>query len=90
MKLQKLTIELNSWGEHKDKYTSSVQYVGGRGKVEMNLDPAISEALLSFIGPVITQFAHASALKLEQDIAQSVLEAKAAPTTIQIAATAGE
>ena len=86
MKLEKLEIELQTYGENVGKYETEISYEGERGKVKLLLDPEISKTLLAFIGPVITQFAHKQSLALERDIALSIQEADKAPT-LEIAAT---
>lgn len=77
MKLRKLEIEFHQWGEFKNTYTAVIEYFDDGGKVVVNLDAKVSESLLSFIGPVITKFTQASCQKLEQNIQESIAEAKA-------------
>ena len=84
MKLESLEIELHKWGEQEGKYTAKIKWLDETGKIEMSLDPKISEALLSFIGPVITKFSHEAALNIEQSLVKSVEEARAGKP-IQIA-----
>ena len=84
MKLKRLDIQLQTYGQHKDKYLANVEYEAGGGELKYILEPSATEALLIFIGPVITQFAHGAALQLEKNILASVNEAQKAPT-IQLA-----
>jgi len=79
MKLIELKIELNKWGDNEGKYTAEIEYEAERGKTTLQLEPGISEALLGFIGPVITTFAHATSLKLEECLKQSLAEAQKVP-----------
>lgn len=81
MKLKRLTIELQpSYAKNPGKYEAEIQYENERGEVKLLLDPEISNALLTCIGGVVTEFSHKAALSLEADIQQSVLEAtKGAP-----------
>jgi hypothetical protein len=84
MKLRKLEIELHCYGDFKDKYTARMEYEGSRGKVVLTLDPAVSHALLAFIGPTITKFSQETSKQLESSIAQSLIEANA-PQAIESA-----
>lgn len=80
MKLKQLNIELQrSYSPNSGKYVATIEYEQARGNVTLVLEPEVSEALLAFIGPVITQFTHRASLQLEADIAQSVQEAKQMP-----------
>lgn len=82
MKLKSLQIELHTYGDFYGKYTAEIEYEGDRGKVCLTLDPKVSHALLSFIGPTITRFSQEQALELEKSIEQSLIEANA-PTAIE-------
>lgn len=79
MKLKELKIELQQWGENKGQYEAEIEYEGDKGKVKLLLDSKVSEALLLVIGPVITKFAHQSALVLEEAIVKSVQESRNLP-----------
>lgn len=77
MKLRALRIVLNpSYSRNPGKYTGEMEWEDERGKTEIVLDTEISTALLAFIGPVITKFAHQNALKLEAAIVASVEQAQ--------------
>jgi hypothetical protein len=81
MKLKHLSITLQpSYADNAGKYEGEFEWEErGRGTVKIVLDPAISERLLAFIGPVITEFGHAACLDLERQIQQSLSEARQAP-----------
>lgn len=80
MKLEKLTIELQpSYAKNAGKYESEITYEGKSGKLHMLLDDKVSEALLAFIGPTLTQFSHQAALEIQKNIELSVREAQQAP-----------
>jgi hypothetical protein len=73
MKLQALRITLNpSYSANAGKYSGEMEWQDERGSTQLVLDPEVSEAILAFIGPVITKFAHQNALKLEQALIASV------------------
>lgn len=76
------SIEINrraSYEENAGKYTATIQYEGKRGATQVILDEKVSEALLAFIGPTITQFAAQAALEIERNIQFSVQQARQAP-----------
>ena len=77
MKLKSLEIELGqSWEDHAGKYLAKIEYVGEKGKVEMQLDSTVSEAIMVCIGDTITKFAARAAEDIKKNIYQSLEEAK--------------
>jgi hypothetical protein len=72
LRLSELTIRFNTYGEHRDKYTGQIKYEGRYGSTEVILDPVISERVLLFIGPVITQAATKVAKEIELNIVRSI------------------
>jgi hypothetical protein len=79
VKLTDLRIELEKYGDNRGKYTGTIKYEGERGNVKLLLDPEVSNALLNFIGPVITKFATRAALDIEKNLQESVSAASQQP-----------
>jgi hypothetical protein len=80
MTLEELTIKKNkSYEDNPGRYSATIKYVGTGGEVKTVLDTEISEALLGYIGPAITKFAHKAALEIEANLLQSAEEAKQLP-----------
>ncbi len=80
MKLKTLNIHLQrSYEDNPGKYSGEFEWEGERGSVKMIINPEMSERLLAFIGPVITEFSHAACLDIERRLQQSVAEARQAP-----------
>lgn len=77
MKLKNLEIKLVTYGPNEGKYESEIEYVGESGSTKMLLDIDVSQALLQFIGPVITKFAHKAALEVEGNLQASFQESRA-------------
>ena len=86
MKLQSLTITLQSWGDNKGKYIAEVRYEGAGHDTKITLDPVVSGQLLGFCGPVITAAATKAAREIEANIVGSLEEAKR-PLEIAVEAT---
>lgn len=76
MKLNSLTITLQSWGENKGKYIAAIEYEGEHHATKLTLSPEVSGQLLGFCGPVITAAATKAAREIEANIVGSLEEAK--------------
>ena len=81
MKLNHLTIRLNpSYSTtNAGRYTADIEFEDRSGKVSMVLDPDVSEAVLGFVGPIMTKFSTEAAKKIEGSIAISLAEVKQLP-----------
>lgn len=49
MQLEKLSIELNKWGDEKGHYTAEVKIADERNTLSIQLDPSASDALLPLV-----------------------------------------
>ncbi len=74
MKLKKLELELEGWGDNKGKYIGVIKFEDESGNFSTILSPEISDKILLFMAPLLTKFAHSCALELEKRIVQSVDE----------------
>lgn len=81
MKIKSLEIQLQpSYSlDNAGKYIATVRYEDHNGAVSLILEPGISAALLSFVGPVLAKYANQAALEIQQNILASVEEARALP-----------
>ena len=79
MQLTDLQIHLQpSYADNAGKYVATIQYKDKPGNaVVLVLDPAISQAVLAFLGPVLTQYDGRAAREIESNILGSIEEAKA-------------
>lgn len=79
MQLTDLQIHLQpSYADNAGKYVATIQYKDTPGNaVVMVLDPDISLALLTFMGPAITKFSAKAAHQISANIIGSIEEAKA-------------
>jgi hypothetical protein len=73
MILEKLEIELHSWGDFVGQYTGKIKYRDVTGCVEMTLDPEMSNLLLAACGENIA----AMTKKIHQDFREAILESVA-------------
>lgn len=76
LKLTKLEIKLNQWGEDKGLYTAQVTYDGKKGAITMNVSPELTHDLLRFCGGAIKRFSEAAALELDHSITASIESAE--------------
>ena len=71
MKLKKQTLERReSWQTDAGKYKGEIAYDSDGGRVEMNLSPEVSEALLLCIGETIVKFS----AKAAEDVCDSLID----------------
>ncbi len=56
MKLKKLTIEFQDWGEHKGGYIGEVSYDDPAGKISLHLSPDVSAEYLRLSAVALNQF----------------------------------
>ena len=77
MKISNLNIRLNqSWDENPGKYVASVEYEDKSGNIKMPLDPEVTEALMTYLGPLIAKFGSMAAAKIAENITASLQETK--------------
>ncbi len=57
MKLKKLTIELETWGDNKGKYIGRVSYDDPHGTMEIILAPEVADHYLRVSQAALNQFA---------------------------------
>jgi hypothetical protein len=70
MKLKRLEIEIQTYGDDKGKYKSTVKYESPQGEIIVLLDPKISDELLEFIAPKLNSLALEAVGSIQQSIVQ--------------------
>ena len=80
MQLKELRIRLNeSYEDNPGKYRATICYVEEKSELKMEFDDDLSNRLLEFVGPALTQCATRQARALERNFIESVRIAKALP-----------
>ncbi len=80
MKLQDLRIRLTTYGPNEGKYVGTVEFADETGKVELVLDPEVSNRVLEVLADRIVDLTAKPAKTIEASMRQSIVEAKNAPT----------
>lgn len=76
MQLKSLRIELETYGENKGKYETTITYTDPKGEIKLVLSPELSNALLPVVANSLNRFALNGMAELEQAIRTSIEQAK--------------
>lgn len=82
MKLQKLVIEYNEWGDNKDKFTGTIHFKDEhRTEVHVELTPEQASKYVEFSVPILMAAADNASEKFKLQLVESTLNMKQLPSS---------
>ena len=73
MKLQRISVELQDWGDHEGQYTGSCRFVDDNTKVEIRITPDCANRILLLCAEGVAEAAKQTAAMTKDVIEKSVL-----------------
>ena len=77
MRLQKLTIEREKWGENKGMLEGAVKFADGKKEISIILDPGLSQAVLEICADKLIESAKSAAEMMVRDVIEQANPATA-------------
>lgn len=68
MKMTKLTIERERWGDHAGEYVGKVCFESSRGDIGIRMSPEVTESFLALAGDLIIAHVEVAGRELQDSI----------------------